>query len=115
MSDKPDRTGQSPHLLIDGKNVMYRAIFANLGNSGKRQHHFTVMMRFIHEWVERFKPSSVNIFWDVSKNKVWRRRLYHSYKDRDSTAYKMDVSEDIIYTQSAAKTRSTLFACIAPS
>lgn len=92
-----------PHLLVDGRNVMYRAIFANQSNKGARYHHFTVMLRFIQQWVNKFKPISVNIFWDAKKSTVWRRKLYADYKERDKTDYRFDVRDDLIVTQSAAK------------
>jgi hypothetical protein len=61
------------------------------------------MMRFLQEWVDRFKPNSVNVFWDAKKKSVWRKDIYHDYKERDSADFRIDIREDLVYTQSAAK------------
>lgn len=91
------------HLLIDGRNMMYRAIFSNRPQRGRKYHHFTNMMRLINNLVEEFKPKSVNIFWDSKKSTLWRRKLYPGYKDRDMSKYQYDISDDLIKTESAAK------------
>lgn len=92
-----------PYLLIDARNIMYRAIFANQGSGKKRKHHFTVMMTFVHQAVSKFNPGVVGLFWDAKKKTLWRRKIYHSYKDRDASKYRTDISDELIYTESAAK------------
>jgi 5'-3' exonuclease len=63
-----------PILLIDGRNLLYRAIYANLANKSRGKHHFVVMMRFMRQLLE-LDPSAVMIFWDAPKNTLWRKKL----------------------------------------
>ena len=91
-----------PVLLVDARNLMYRAIFANKKGGGQI-HHFTVMLRFMTGWIERFRPSAVCIFWDAKRETLWRRKVYEFYKVRDDSKYAVDIKEDLIYTQAAAK------------
>ncbi len=92
-----------PILLVDARNLMYRAIFANKKGGRQNYHHFTVMMRFLWEWLDKFQPSSVNIFWDARKSTLWRRKLLAEYKARDEREYTIDIKDDLILTQAAAK------------
>ena len=105
--DDFEEPGIPPALLVDARNLMYRAIFANKKgqNQGQSQnlHHFTVMLRFMTSWIERFKPSSVNVFWDARRDTLWRRKVYPGYKLRDESKYSVDIKDDLIYTQAAAK------------
>lgn len=98
----------NPIMLVDARNLMYRAIFANknakrAGNQIIKAHHFTVMVRFMHEWLDKFRPTSVNIYWDAPKKDVWRRNIYPKYKERDDKKYHIDIREDLVFTQAAAK------------
>ena len=84
---------------------MYRAIFAHLKDQkhGSRVHHFTVMVRFMWGWLDKFKPSAVGIFWDSKKSTLWRKKILDSYKVRNENEYFEDIKDDLIYTQAAAK------------
>ena len=95
----------SPILLIDARNLMYRAIFANKKDQrhGARIHHFTVMIRFMWGWLDKFKPSAVCMFWDAPKNSLWRKKLSAEYKVRNENEYFDDIKDDLILTQAAAK------------
>jgi len=90
-----------PILLIDGRNLLYRAIYANLANKSRGKHHFVVMMRFMRQLLE-LDPSAVMIFWDAPKNTLWRKKLYPPYKERTSK-HRVDISEDLHKTQDIAK------------
>lgn len=68
-------------LFIDGKNTVYRAIYANKDRSTE---DVTVVMRFISAWITKFKPSTVHIFWDTSRETVWRRKVFPKYKNRET-------------------------------
>jgi len=60
------------------------------------------MLRFIWQWVDKFKPSSINIFWDSKRDNVWRRKVFDGYKRREEDEHREDIGEELIYTQSAA-------------
>ncbi len=93
-----------PVLLVDGRNLMYRAIFANKSpNSRDNHHHFTVMVSLMWGWIDRFKPEAVNVFWDAPRETVWRKKIFENYKNRDDKDYYIDIREDLIYTQAAAQ------------
>ena len=95
----------SPILLIDARNLMYRAIFAHKKDQkqGSRIHHFTVMVRFMWGWLDKFKPAAVGMFWDAPKNTLWRKKILDDYKVRNENEYFEDIRDDLIFTQSAAK------------
>lgn len=87
-------------LLIDGKNTAYRALFAARGNPEFRRsgyHPFVVWLRFVHVWLEKFKPVSCHVFWDCPKNEVWRKKVLSEYKDHRDTMvhYEDDVQEQM--------------------
>ena len=95
----------SPILLIDARNLMYRAIFANKKEQkrGARIHHFTVMARFMWGWLDKFNPASVGIFWDARKDTIWRKKILADYKVRNENEIFEDIREDLVFTQAAAK------------
>jgi len=86
-------TAMRPTLLVDGKNCLYRAIFANQ-KSDSKQHHMTVMLRFMRSWMLQFNPKDVFVFWDAPRADVWRRKILTTYKDR-SGEYTQNVEEDV--------------------
>ena len=88
-------------LLVDARNLMYRAIFANK-RAHSPQHAFTVMLRFMCEWLDKFKPSAVHMFWDSEKAYLWRRRILPTYKQRVKE-YEVDIRQDLVATQAAAR------------
>ena len=79
------------HMLIDGKNAVYRAIFAGYYDSRFRKtgyDYFVILVRFISNYIMLLKPESVHILWDASRNNIWRRELFPSYKDHRTAKYK---------------------------
>jgi len=93
-----------PILLVDGRNLMYRAIFANKNGKGySKAHHFVVMLRFMWGWLDKFQPCAVNVFWDAPRKSVWRRKVFPGYKNRDGKKYRDDIKDDLIITQAAAR------------
>ncbi len=78
------------YLLIDGKNALYRAIYANSQNN---KHNLTVMLNFIGRWVKRFNPKHVHIYWDCKRDNIWRRQISETYKTRESS--REDVSDAV--------------------
>lgn len=96
---------ESPALLIDARNALYRAIFAVKADKRHtlKYHYFTVFLRQITGWINRYRPSSVHVFWDAPRNTVWRKKIYPSYKDRTGSSYVEDISEDLRKTTVIAK------------
>jgi len=85
------------HMLVDGKNAIYRAIFAGYYDQKFRQtgyDYFVIMVRFISNYITLFNPDCVHIFWDSPRDSVWRRELYPAYKDHRAEKYK-DLDIDI--------------------
>ena len=95
----------APILLVDARNLMYRAIFANKKEQrhGARLHHFTVMIRFMWGWLDKFKPSAIGVFWDAPKNTLWRKKIFAEYKVRNENELFEDIRDDLVFTQAAAK------------
>lgn len=98
-------------LLVDARNLMYRAIFANRKQSRYRnQHPFTIMLRFMVGWLDKFKPESVNIFWDAKRSTLWRMKVFVGYKDKPDK-YTIDIKDELISTQIAAKAMFSYMGC----
>jgi 5'-3' exonuclease len=100
-------------LLVDARNLMYRAIFASKKSSAQYQHQhpFTIMLRFMAGWLEKFKPSSINIFWDAKRSSLWRKKIFESYKDKPENRYILDIRDELISTQIAAKAMFAYLGC----
>lgn len=52
--------------------------------------------------MNKYRPSSVHVFWDAPRAKVWRRMVLESYKDRSASTYVEDISEDLFKTTKIA-------------
>jgi 5'-3' exonuclease len=70
-------------ILIDGKNVVYRSLFAALDKiTGKvKVDPIIIALRQFVKWRRIYKPDNWCIFWDVPKNNLWRKKLYPPYKE----------------------------------
>lgn len=71
------------HLLIDGRNAIYRAVYAGLDDKkfqDSKKDYFIIFLRFINNYINTFKPSNVHIFWDDKRDNLWRRKIYPDYK-----------------------------------
>jgi 5'-3' exonuclease len=85
-------------LLIDGKNTVYRTLFASRKNREFAKYHpFAVWLRFTHVWLEKFKPDTVHVFWDCPKDEIWRKRVLNEYKAHrgDMPHYDEDVQLEL--------------------
>lgn len=83
-----------PALFIDGKNTAYRSVFAT---KNSRSHPFVSWLRFTNVWINKFRPSSIHLFWDCPKNNVWRKKVLQEYKDnRDGgDTYESEISDKV--------------------
>jgi DNA polymerase-1 len=77
------------HLLIDGRNVLYRALFAEINHlppgeevrETKPGQIFRVYLKFLREYLNRFQPKEVHVFWDDKSANLWRRDIFAEYKN----------------------------------
>ena len=99
-------------LFVDARNLMYRAIFASRKPQAKfqHQHSFTIMLRFMCGWIDRFKPESVNIFWDAKRSTLWRMKIFTEYKAKPDK-YTIDIKDELVSTQLAAKAMFSHMGC----
>jgi 5'-3' exonuclease len=78
-------------MLIDGKNAVYRALFAGYSDRQfrKKGHdYFVILIRFVSNYISLFRPASVHIFWDAPRSKIWRKQVVDTYKDHRTDKYK---------------------------
>lgn len=68
------------NIIIDGKNIIYRAAAAARVSS-LSVHPTTIFIRMMDKWRRMFKPKKWNVFWDVPKNNLWRKKIYPEYKE----------------------------------
>ena len=93
------------HLLVDARNALYRAIYAVKADKQHevKYHYFTILMRQLNRWVNLYRPDSVHVFWDAPRATVWRRKCLETYKDRSTSQYVEDISEDLKMTTEVAQ------------
>jgi len=94
-----------PALFIDARNALYRAIYAVKADRRHtiKYHYFVIFLRQLTSWMNKYRPESVHIFWDAPRHTVWRRMVLETYKDRSTSTYVEDISEDLARTTQVAK------------
>lgn len=89
------------HMMIDARNALYRSIYAVKAESihkGKAAHAadaVTCLMRMFVKWINKYRPTSVHVFWDAPRATVWRRKILPTYKDRTQSDYVENISDDL--------------------
>jgi 5'-3' exonuclease len=75
------------HMVIDTRNAIYRAIYANLSDRNNQDiEDIVILFRFISSYIHRLKPKNIHFIWDCPKAQVWRKRVLPEYKEgRDLT------------------------------
>jgi 5'-3' exonuclease len=71
------------HLLIDAKNMLYRAVFTARSDKKftQRGHHpINIVLHFLIFYLEKFNPDEFHIFWDSRRDLTWRREISPQYK-----------------------------------
>jgi 5'-3' exonuclease len=63
------------HLLVDGKNILCRAIFVRSKDSP-----IDVFFRIIISNMREAEAEFCHVFWDCPRKETWRRQLYEPYK-----------------------------------
>ena len=85
------------HLLVDAKNMLYRAVFAAESDPkfAKSGHHpINIVLHFLHSWYVTFKPDQIHIFWDEERKKTWRREISESYKGHRKDKPRLEEAQD---------------------
>jgi len=86
------------HILIDGKNLLYRAIYVGMHDRSfieSGAHHYTIVLRFINHFLNYFPPKSVHVFWDAPSDEVWRCKLYPEYKGQRAELREDDTAQEV--------------------
>ena len=81
-------------MLVDGKNSVYRAVFSGHGDDRFKESgndYSVIVVRLLNSYLQRFKSKQVHIFWDVSKDKLWRRDVLPEYKEGRRKDHGFDV------------------------
>jgi 5'-3' exonuclease len=71
------------HMLVDGRNALYRAIYAGINDDKFKESgadYFAIFTRFMYYYYNAFKPKNVHIFWDDKTENLWRTKLLPDYK-----------------------------------
>jgi len=91
-------------LLIDARNVLYRAIYAVRADRQHeiKYHYIVALLRQFANWIRTHNPTSVHVFWDAPRETVWRRAALNTYKNRSSNNFIEDISEDLARTTEIA-------------
>jgi len=77
------------HLLLDGRNAVYRAVYAALSDDQFMKSGYdccVVFFRFVSYYLNQYKSKRVHIFWDAPKEDLWRRKIYEDYKGGRDTS-----------------------------
>lgn len=85
------------HLLIDGKNILYRGIYASMNNT--KNDHFVAISRMMYSYLHQFSSKRVHVFWDDHKENLWRREILPDYKDSGCREKSEDIENKIIKYQ----------------
>jgi len=73
-------------MLVDGKNCVYRAVYAVLSDSSIQEQDkhsgrmLACLFRFLCSYMRKMNPNKLHIFWDSGRETLWRRMIYPEYK-----------------------------------
>jgi 5'-3' exonuclease len=92
--------------LVDGRNTAYRTVFAAQGNEDFAKYHpFALWLKFSRDWIGKYMPDAVHVFWDANKKTLWRNQLLAEYKGQRAAALErhgFDVGAEIGKLEGAA-------------
>lgn len=102
-----NKTDTSKHiaLLVDGKNALYKSIWAIKADHrrGYKSHYFVAFLRQLTKWMNEIRPNSVHIFWDAPRSELWRRTILPTYKERPIKDGDVDITQDLCDLTTIAK------------
>lgn len=70
---------QTDTMLIDGRNSVYRAVFAALASRSTQ--YTSVLSKLLINYVKKLRPKNVCVMWDYD-GIIWRSKKYPQYKNR---------------------------------
>jgi 5'-3' exonuclease len=82
-------------LLVDARNLMYRAAYAALSPNCSVKHASSSFLTNLAEYLNIFRPNHLDLFWDAPRDSVWRRQIYPRYKDRVDSGYVADMRPEL--------------------
>lgn len=83
------------HLLIDGKNVLYRAVYVKAYSKIPNGNHTSnIVLSFLFDYLNKFHPTQIHVFWDSPRSQTWRKQIYPEYKEGRSGTDKIS-TEDV--------------------
>ena len=92
------------HLLVDGKNLLYRGIYASLNTNAKDP--FVTISRMMYSYYHKFvvpwrdkHGGEVHVFWDDAKENLWRREIHPEYKESSCRKKSSEIGEKLIRYQ----------------
>jgi DNA polymerase-1 len=65
-------------ILIDAKNILYRALFAAKGDGSDPA---VIFLRILNRYRKEYSPKKWCLFWDVKKKGLWRTKIFPQYKE----------------------------------
>ena len=71
------------HMAVDGKNALYRAVYAGINDErfkASGSDFFLIFIKFMNHYYSSFKPKQIHMFWDDRSANLWRRKIYPEYK-----------------------------------
>jgi 5'-3' exonuclease len=95
-------------MLIDGKNNIYRSMFAAHADTSFKAtgfDYYVVFIRFLTSYVNRYRPESVHVFWDAPLDSLWRKKLFPAYKVQRTDMFEnrdLDVKAELKHQMLAA-------------
>lgn len=91
---------QFDHVLIDAKNMLYRAIFTAVGDKKFNKsgyHTINIILHYLTYYLNQFKAKNIHVFWDTNRESTWRKEVLPTYKDgRKNTRDDIDVDGELI-------------------
>lgn len=86
------------HLLIDGKNAIYRAVYAGYNDKyfqANNYDYFSILIKFFAKYRDLFSPENCHIFWDSPSNDSWRCEVFPEYKAQRKDLVKDEVKAEV--------------------
>lgn len=88
------------YLLIDARNLLYRSIYAGLGDESfvrTKQNLFVITLKFVNQYYKFLDGRQICVFWDSPKGHLWRKKLLPTYKDnrKGTPKYRVDIRPHI--------------------
>lgn len=87
---------KTKHLLIDGKNMLYRAVYVAAYDrqfKGSGHHTINIVLHFLTNYLNKFSPDQIHIFWDSPRNNTWRKEIDPNYKEGRGGSKKISDSD----------------------